>query len=1229
MFFANFVTPVFRENAPDNSLQKKVSVLKRKVRVAQEKLTKIRQKNSDYQVEIFQINKQLKNPVRDEMEEKAKTLETKLKNVDLQINNSEKLIETYDKIISKFGANTKTKNTSPRKKNFIRPISQLNKNKYLTPLERAQNTHRALTSLKNKKRTLPPLTIVDDNRKIVQRMESKFGTSNPYEILAVIDNLRSLRENLKKKIDLMVIIENAYEKKKERLKYKGTKKGELMEKLRETRIKVYDTKIAVLDMKETNGALQEKISNLYNALATERKSFDTLSSLRWVADYAISQLTEVSSRKEEIEQESERTTTVRFEAIPKLPIGSTMIAPLTRISRKINSAMSTMRRAEDAGEMDKEMTVFGETLGHIFVDRFSSAFMSFNTPVSKEKIEEPEYPEPSQEAEEAASQGEIETILARLFVEYSATKESLGYSMLTDNEIYKTNPSFFSFLSSRDALISAVNDMFNMRSIIDFIKDKFKEDSTVACWMMRDMILFTQANEFLNEIVNTVEEFYNEDVEKFSSDLYMQMAWAALFSAIFEYAENVNLHLRLSSIVANNFMIEPNIVFESEMTKFHVLILLDLARHVPDRYLTVASVQGQLSSFLLRFMSLFSEYETCFQTGALFFSYCFQLLDEESVMWHFALFFHTLIKSLASQEIRESIIVSCITALRAVVEQRHKWNYEQIKALFLLNNMLKHIELEAYPNGRVFRHKAVPANPTVSIKDIPSLSLNAVIPSLNFDNPKLQLHFQPKAAESEEEKKKDKEEDNENEYLSKKRFYPIYASDTAHVHMIELIFSLVIDHKLHKFDIKFVDQFPHVNRKPNVLYPIMKHMENKYNSYLMEDFSDEFRQPPSLGEPDSARAESFRSLNVGAQSLGLLSTLVTNDEHKDANDVPSIHLKETNVITNEISNVILFMRKNIIHHKGDYQRMLRLTMPALFKPKTYSNGKHIASGAFGVVMKIPPKEEGGVTCAVKILQKSTNEFDNPHLFEVFTEVSILDLCRGDRRVTQLIDFGCTVSSYYIVMEYYPTTLKAWRKSFTENPPLETMLRVYREFLNAGTVLVDRRINHFDIKCDNVMLDRNGIPALSDFGESMCYKDERNCYTLLNKGTEWIKSPEMLSIALTSTTTSPNFDRRKKIGAGPESDIWSIGCLFFELLTGHFLFATTDWSFFYTRVTSEGPVLEEKDRKELNDLGCKNGEAFLEFVLKRSVITRPNLEQIIVKFDELFPEAKEAPLPQIT
>lgn len=46
---------------------------------------------------------------------------------------------------------------------------------------------------------------------------------------------------------------------------------------------------------------------------------------------------------------------------------------------------------------------------------------------------------------------------------------------------------------------------------------------------------------------------------------------------------------------------------------------------------------------------------------------------------------------------------------------------------------------------------------------------------------------------------------------------------------------------------------------------------------------------------------------------------------------------------------------------------------------------------------------------------------------------------------------------------------------------------------------------------------------------------------------------MLTLTIKRKRESDTYDRRKKVGTNRASDIWSLGCLLYEILTGDFLF----------------------------------------------------------------------------
>ncbi|CAG9464973.1 unnamed protein product [Pedinophyceae sp. YPF-701] len=328
-------------------------------------------------------------------------------------------------------------------------------------------------------------------------------------------------------------------------------------------------------------------------------------------------------------------------------------------------------------------------------------------------------------------------------------------------------------------------------------------------------------------------------------------------------------------------------------------------------------------------------------------------------------------------------------------------------------------------------------------------------------------------------------------------------------------------------------------------------------------------------------------------------------------------------------------------------RLLRLSTARLFRSPLYGQKRRIGRGAYAQVHRaqLPP-----LGCppsvAVKSIDLPQAVHDHCVAVDAFNEVFILEALRGEPGVCKLLDYGVDDHHIHIVLEDYKCSLRQWRR----RQPLERRacesharlyLAVFRQVASAVAQLQARGVVHFDLKCDNVLLEPlPGVSeeefwcpttaeppfrvALTDFGESRMYMETQQPRTRRNRGTECIKSPEMLMVA--------HADRQggraaagQLVGAGPESDVWSLGCLLYEVFTGEYLLFDPDWIRFFIRVTQAGQPLIAPER----EAPLRNVTAILhliESILDRNPATRPTVADILRHVDDML-RGRAAGLPE--
>lgn len=143
-------------------------------------------------------------------------------------------------------------------------------------------------------------------------------------------------------------------------------------------------------------------------------------------------------------------------------------------------------------------------------------------------------------------------------------------------------------------------------------------------------------------------------------------------------------------------------------------------------------------------------------------------------------------------------------------------------------------------------------------------------------------------------------------------------------------------------------------------------------------------------------------------------------------------------------------------------------------------------------------------------------------------------------IVKVYDAGSVDDKCYIVMEYVENADSLRSYARPDNLlPIETIVQLMRECGDALHYAHERGITHRDIKPANIMLTQSKHAKLVDFGIAQRIKSD-DCTVLLSNG---LGTPRYIS---------PEQFRDEQVTG--QSDIYSLGVVFYELLSGQPLFA---------------------------------------------------------------------------
>ncbi|XP_040034069.2 mitogen-activated protein kinase kinase kinase 4 isoform X2 [Gasterosteus aculeatus] len=301
--------------------------------------------------------------------------------------------------------------------------------------------------------------------------------------------------------------------------------------------------------------------------------------------------------------------------------------------------------------------------------------------------------------------------------------------------------------------------------------------------------------------------------------------------------------------------------------------------------------------------------------------------------------------------------------------------------------------------------------------------------------------------------------------------------------------------------------------------------ELHFKSLSRHSSPTEDKEEPSYpkGDPNSAARRSWE-----------LRTLISQSKDTAARQCPMEAVRRS-IRKFEDKRYAVMKQRNIIgqvcHTPKSYDNVMHVGLRKVtFK---WQRGNKIGEGQYGKVYTCINVDTGELM-AMKEIRFQPN--DHKTIKETADELKIFE---GIKHPNLVRYFGVELhrEEMYIFMEYCDegTLEEVSRLGLQEH-----VIRLYsKQITTAINVLHEHGIVHRDIKGANIFLTSSGLIKLGDFGCSV--KLRNNTHTMPGEvnstlGTAAYMAPEVIT-------------RAKGEGHGRAADIWSLGCVLIEMVTG--------------------------------------------------------------------------------